>query len=165
MIFIFIHYSCFTVFCQYSTAQHGDPVTRTGIHYFFSHYHAPSKWPVFPVLQSRISLLINSKGNSLHLLTPSSQSTPLPHLPLGNHRSILQVHDFLFCGKFHLCHILDSRYKWYHMVCLSLSDLLHLIWESLVPSMFLQMALFCSEWVFKCTKRYENLQRRLVWNR
>ena len=32
-------------------------------------------------------------------------------LPLGNHKSILQVHEFLFCGKVHLCHILDSRYK------------------------------------------------------
>ena len=30
--------------------------------------------------------------------------------------SILQVHDFLFCWKVHLCRILDSRYNWYHMV-------------------------------------------------
>ena len=36
----------------------------------------------------------------------------IPHtLPLGNHKSILQVHHFLFCGKVHLCHVLDSRYK------------------------------------------------------
>ena len=28
--------------------------------------------------------------------------------------------------------------------CFSISDLLHLVWESLVPSMLLQMALFCS---------------------
>ena len=59
------------------------------------------------MLHSRISLLIHSKGNSLHLLTPSSQSTPSLPRPLGNHKSIiLQVHEFLFCGKFHLCHIL-----------------------------------------------------------
>ena len=40
-------------------------------------------------------------------------STPLPPppLPLGHHKSILQVHELLFCGKFHLCRILDSRYK------------------------------------------------------
>ena len=25
--------------------------------------------------------------------------------------AVFQVHAFLFCGKFHLCHILDSRYK------------------------------------------------------
>ena len=38
-------------------------------------------------------------------------------------------------------------------VFLSLSDLLHLVWESLVPSMLLQMALFCSFYgwvVFHC---------------
>ena len=41
-------------------------------------------------------------------LTPSSQSLPLPPTSLGNHKSILQVRDFLFCGKVHLCYILDS---------------------------------------------------------
>ena len=60
-------------------------------------------------------MLIPSKGNSLRLLTPDSQSIPLPPLPLGNHKSILQVHEFLFCGKVHLCLILDSRYKRCHM--------------------------------------------------
>ena len=30
MIFIFSHYSWFTVFCQFSTLQQGDPVTHTG---------------------------------------------------------------------------------------------------------------------------------------
>ena len=33
MIFIFFHYSWFTVFCQFSTAQHDDPVTYT---FFFN---------------------------------------------------------------------------------------------------------------------------------
>ena len=42
MIFIFFHYSWFTVFCQFSAAQQGDPVTYTCIHSFFSHYHVPS---------------------------------------------------------------------------------------------------------------------------
>ena len=40
--FYFFHYSWFTVFCPFSTVQHGDPVTHTCIHSFFSHYHAPS---------------------------------------------------------------------------------------------------------------------------
>ena len=31
-----------------------------------------------------------------------------------------------------------------YVICFSLSDLLHSVWESLVPSMLLQMALFCS---------------------
>ena len=34
-------------------------------------------------------MLIHSKGNSLHLLTPSSTTTPFLPVPLGNHRSIL----------------------------------------------------------------------------
>ena len=42
IIFIFFHYSWFTVFCQFSTVQHGDPITHTCIHSFFSHYHGPS---------------------------------------------------------------------------------------------------------------------------
>jgi len=42
MIFLFFHYSWFTVFCQFSTAQQGNPVIHTCIHSFFSHYQAPS---------------------------------------------------------------------------------------------------------------------------
>ena len=38
----FFPYSWFTVFCQFSTVQHGDPVTHTCIGSFFSHYLAPS---------------------------------------------------------------------------------------------------------------------------
>ena len=40
--FYFFHCSWFTVFCQFSTVQQGDPVTHTCTHAFFSHYHAPS---------------------------------------------------------------------------------------------------------------------------
>ena len=41
------------------------------------------KWlDIFPVLYSRIPLLSYSKCNSLHLLTPNSQSIPLPPCPL-----------------------------------------------------------------------------------
>ena len=64
----------------------------------------------FPVLHSRIPLLIHPKGNILHLFTPSSQSLPLPALPPWQQQIYCQVHDFLFCGKVPLCHILDSRY-------------------------------------------------------
>ena len=41
--FLFFHYSCFTVFCQFSVAQQADPVTHTCILSFFSYYHAPSQ--------------------------------------------------------------------------------------------------------------------------
>ena len=67
---------------------------------------------------SRLSLLIHSKCNSLHLLTTSSQPSPAHSLSLlfGNHKSVFHVHELIFCGKVHLCWILDSRYKWYHTV-------------------------------------------------
>ena len=42
MIFLFFHYSCFTVFCQFSPIQQGDLITHTYIHSYFSHYPAPS---------------------------------------------------------------------------------------------------------------------------
>ena len=49
--------------------------------FFFLYYllscSVPRDWMKFPVLYSRTSLLIHSKCNSLHLLTPSSQSIPL----------------------------------------------------------------------------------------
>ena len=40
-------------------------------------------------------------------------------------------------------HILDSTYKWYHMIFVLLF-LTYLVWQSLSPSMLLQMALFHS---------------------
>ena len=43
LIMIFFHYSWFTMFFQFSTAQQGDSVMHTCIHSFFSHYHAPSQ--------------------------------------------------------------------------------------------------------------------------
>ena len=60
-------------------------VTHSYIHIFilFSHYppscSITSNETEFPVLYSRISLLIHSRCNHLHLLTPNSKSIPLPH--------------------------------------------------------------------------------------
>ena len=49
---------------------------------------------------------------------------------------------FCFVDGFHLCRILDSVSKWYHMVFVfTLSDLPHLAWSSLGLSMLLQMSL------------------------
>ena len=36
--FYSFHYIWFIVFCQFSAVQHGDPVTHTRVHSFFSHY-------------------------------------------------------------------------------------------------------------------------------
>ena len=62
---------------------------------------------------------------------------------------------FLFCKLFHWYHFLDFTYKVIsYDICLSLSDLLHLVWPFLGPSLLLQMALFHSfyGWViFYCS--------------
>ena len=61
------------------TVQHGNPVTHTCIHNFFLPLCCVvSISTLLSVLHSRISLLIHSKSNSLHPLTPSSQFLPLP---------------------------------------------------------------------------------------
>ena len=61
-------------------------------------------------------LFIHLIYSRLHQLIPNSQSIPLlPLLSCVNHKSILYV-----C-LFHLCHVLDSTYKWYHIVFLFLT--------------------------------------------
>ena len=76
------------------------------------------KWLQFPMLYSKISLLIYSKRNSLHLITPNSQSIPLSPAPSWQ----LQVCSpcpwvCSFSVKRFICvKILGSRYKWYHKV-------------------------------------------------
>ena len=64
--------------------------------FFFSYYlplcSVPRNWIKCPVLYSRTALLIHSKRDHLHLLTPNSPSFPLPPcLPLSNHKSVLYV--------------------------------------------------------------------------
>ena len=78
-----------------SAVQQSDPVRN--IYTFLFSYFLPScsiprDWIEFPVLYSRTSLLIHSKSNSLHLLTPNSPSIPFsPPLLLGNHKSALYM--------------------------------------------------------------------------
>ena len=70
-----------------------------------------------------------------------------PFFPLGNNILIsMSMSLFLFCRQVHLCHILNSTSKWYHIVSIFVFFFLtiHLVWWSLVASMLLQMALFCS---------------------
>ena len=55
------------------------------------------KWlDMVPRLHSRMSLLIHSKGNSLHLLTPSSPSIPLPPPPTWQPQCIHLMHFFIY---------------------------------------------------------------------
>ena len=109
--FFFIFYLCVYFF---STVQHGDTVSLICIHSFLWHYMFHHKW------LDRVP----SAAQWNHIANPSRRQhfasiypkLSVPPLLLDNHRSILQVHDFLFCGNIPLCRILDSRYKWYHMV-------------------------------------------------
>ena len=77
-------------------------------------HHDLSQETGYSSLYSRISLLIHSKCNSLHLLTPNSPSIPLPFpspFPLATTSLFSSVSLFLFCREVRLCHILDSTYK------------------------------------------------------
>ena len=66
---------------------------------------------------TRTWLFIHSIYNSLHLLVPSSQSSPsLPTTSLLTTTSLFCMSVSLFCRQIHLCCILDPTYKWYHMV-------------------------------------------------
>ena len=71
----FIIFSLYAFFLLYSM------VTQLHIHVYilFSHITCSiiSDYTEFPVLYSRIPLLIHPEGNGLHLLTPSSQPIPL----------------------------------------------------------------------------------------
>ena len=86
MIFIF-SIIVGTVFSQYSMVQQSDPISLSFTHtHSFSHiilHHAPSLVTRYGSLcyTAGISLLIHSKCSSLHLITPDSQSIPLPSPP------------------------------------------------------------------------------------
>ena len=140
-----------------STVQKSDPVTHTHTQtythiytyiythiFFFSHYLMfHHKWlDIVPCAIQQISLLIHSKGKSLHLLIPDSHSLPLPSLPPWQPQvyssspwvSFLLQGSFMLYIRFQICDVI---------IYLSFSFWLHLVWESLVQFMLLQMALFC----------------------
>ena len=76
-------------------------VIRLCVYIYFSYsfplWFITGYWIQFPVLYSRTLLFIHSVYNSLHLLMSNSQSIPPPpHLPLGNHKSVLYVNQFIF---------------------------------------------------------------------
>ena len=79
-----------------SAVQQSDPVIHVYT-FFFSYYlpawATPRDWISLPVQQDLTAL--HSKGNSLHLLTSNSQPSHSLLLPLGNHKSLLYVHEFV----------------------------------------------------------------------
>jgi len=81
--FYFFDYSWFTMFCQFSAVQQGDPVTHTCIHYFSHIIMLHHKWlDIAPsAIQQDLITYPLQRINILHLLTPNSQPIPLPPPP------------------------------------------------------------------------------------
>ena len=100
-----------------SAVQQSDSVIHTHMYsfsYSFPLWFITGYWIPFPVLYSRTLLFIQPVYKSLPLLTPNSQCIPaLLSSPLAT-TSLFSVSGslFLFCRYVHLCHILDSTYKW-----------------------------------------------------
>ena len=76
---------------------------------------------IVPCPLSRTLFFVHSICNSLHLLTPTSQSLPyiIRSLLATTILFSMSMSLSLFCRWIYLCHILDSNYKWYHIVFIS----------------------------------------------
>ena len=95
-----------------SALQQCDPVICMSFIYIYTHTHSFSHIILHhvPSQVTRSSSLCSIAGSHC-LSTPNaivciySPQTPSPShslpLPLGNHKSVLHVHDFFFCGKAH----------------------------------------------------------------
>ena len=110
----------------------------------------------FIFLYSRFLLVIYFIHISVYMSIPISQfihQPTEPHFPpvVSIRLFSTSVSLFLPCKLVHLYHF--SRFHIYafiYNICFSLSDLLHSVWQSLGPSMSLQMIQFCSFlwWIF-----------------
>ena len=90
-------------------------------------------------LHSGTLLFIHPKCNSL--FTAPDPSLSLLHPLATPGLSSTSVSLFLFCLWVHLCHVLDSTCKWYHMVFVFLF-LTYFTYDSLAVPMLLQMTFF-----------------------
>ena len=114
--------------------------------YSFPSESIPGNRLYLPVLCSRNLLSTHCKCNSLHLLTSNFPSIPSPApsslattslFSMSESLSVLHIGSFVPYFRFHV-EVVS------HGICLSLSDVLRFVWELLVASILLQMALFCS---------------------
>ena len=123
VIHVFLHFllQSFTMLCQfllYSTVTQSLSLCHT---YMYIHTRIslisspimfyPKRLNTVPCAtqQDLTSLLIHSKCNSLYILTPNSQSIPLPPAPPSNHKSALHVFFFFFCDSQFLKDILHLQ--------------------------------------------------------
>ena len=102
-----LKYHLFTVlrqFLPYSIVTQLYIYTHSFPSYYLPSCSIPRDWMEFPVLYSRILLLIHSKYNSLHLPTPISVSIPLSSpSPLATKSLFsMSVNLFLFVCLFEL---------------------------------------------------------------
>ena len=80
VIFVFFHYSWFTVFGQFSTAQQGDPVTHACIHSQIIMLH--HKWrDRVPRAAQQDPITYPLQRQQSASIDPNSQSIPLPAPP------------------------------------------------------------------------------------
>ena len=107
---------------------------------------------LFVFLYSRFLLVINFIHISVYMSIPITQFITPPSPPprgfpplVSMHLFSMSVSQLLPCRLVHLYHF--SRFHIYALIydtCFSLSDLLHSVWQSLDPSMSLQMTQICS---------------------
>ena len=93
-----------------------------------------------------ISYLFYTK---VYICQPQSSNSPQHHPPRLRFPPLVSIHLFstsvslfLPCKPVHLYHF--SRFQKYALICFSLSDLLHSVWQSLSPTTSLQMTQFRS---------------------
>ena len=83
MIFIFFSYSWFAVFCQFSTVQHGDPVTHTCTHSFSHIVMLHHKWPAIVPRATQQDLIANPFHRQESVsVNPKLPNHPMPFLSL-----------------------------------------------------------------------------------
>jgi len=155
--FYFFHFSWFRVLCQFSP---DSKVTQSYKHIYTPFLTLSSiilhhKWlDMVPCAMEQDLIAYPFQRQYSASINPRLTVRPTPSpSSLANHKSVLQVHEFLFCGEIHLCHIFNSRFKLYHMEFVFLFLTYFTYYESLAPSMLLQMTLFCpfDGWVvFHC---------------
>ena len=111
--FFQLYLVCSVLLIFYNTAK---KYNHTFIYTLFFSTYPPS----YPSKVTRYSFQCYSAGSHCLSIPKAKICTYKPQIPcpphsllfsLGNHKSVLQVHEFHFSGKVHLCCILDSRYK------------------------------------------------------
>ena len=113
--------------------------------------HIDHYWVELPVLYSRSLLVTCFRYSSVYMSIQISRFIPWPLSP-GNHKFVFYMCNSYFCFVnrlictiffFFRFHILVISYD----ICLSLSNLLHSLWQYLGSPTLLQMTLFHSFWL------------------